>query len=1028
MSATNASLPLRVFVSSTAADLKDHRLKVIQAIQRLGHLPVFMETFGALPGGAVAECRRLVESADVVVVIVAHRYGSVPPGETKSMTWLEVEAARAAGKPVLAFVVAPTAPWPWPKEQDRLVDEPEKAAEIFVAVQALQAFKADLDGDVVSDTFDSSDDLATRVATALSRLNEDRLVACLRETPAETPDAEVVAGYLREVLAETHRIDIRGIASKAGAGGKAVSFPIEAIYTPLRSSYAPGRRGSHGRRGSRGGGDSGPLGDLEAFEGVGAGEGLELRAERVALTELLSREPHLLLVGKPGGGKTTFLRLIACVLAKDAIAADAGAGAARPPQRGLVLGLATDAPPPLPVFVRLAVLSAFMAGEPEGGDPSSARWILRWLEQRFGAAVARAVERRLDAGTAALLLDGLDEVVDERRRERIVGVVGGACARWAENLVVVTSRPHGHADVAALAGVATATVDDFGDDEIRAFLVRWVAGLHPESEDDADVGAAQDAYRALLEQAIIDHRPVRKLARNPVMLTCLSVVHWNEKRLPAGKARLLSAVVRWLIQSRDAVREKRGWTSTFADECFKTLARAMTTGADGKLAVADRAWAADALAGPFRDELGVSAPNEFRRRGLRFLEHEMLDSGVIERIGDGQLRFWHLTFQEHYAGRALAELGDGDEGADQWWPAVRDHLCDPQWFEVLDHFAGELADTGRRRLHLLVDRILTPSNGDLAKEARAVGVLGRLLRILRAYDFEPRPDVRWEPLRRRVEAIFTLEGAAAVPVKTRIVAAEALGQGGDPRLAVPLDQRMAPIPGGEGARLGIHPVTVQEFAKFVEDEGYRKEKLWEPDGWAWAREEGLSAPGSWEAQFEHLNRPVTEVSWYEAAAYCRWLAGLTRERFRLPTEAEWFAAAKNPKGEYPWGKAKPTEEHANFAPEWKANVGAPTPVGLYPRGAGPAGHLDLAGNVWEWCADDVTAEFGEDARNYADSAEKRGDQRMATLWRSHPLRALRGGGWSSPAEGLRSANRNWDPARYRDVDIGFRLALSRASR
>ena len=43
------------------------------------------------------------------------------------------------------------------------------------------------------------------------------------------------------------------------------------------------------------------------------------------------------------------------------------------------------------------------------------------------------------------------------------------------------------------------------------------------------------------------------------------------------------------------------------------------------------------------------------------------------------------------------------------------------------------------------------------------------------------------------------------------------------------------------------------------------------------------------------------------------------------------------------------------------------------------------------------------------------------------LRALRGGGWNNPAENLRSANRNWNPARNRNDDIGFRLALSPAN-
>jgi hypothetical protein len=59
---------------------------------------------------------RMAAEADAVVCIVAHRYGYVPPVELggdgeRSMTWLEVDAAKRAGKPVFAFLVDPKAPW-----------------------------------------------------------------------------------------------------------------------------------------------------------------------------------------------------------------------------------------------------------------------------------------------------------------------------------------------------------------------------------------------------------------------------------------------------------------------------------------------------------------------------------------------------------------------------------------------------------------------------------------------------------------------------------------------------------------------------------------------------------------------------------------------------------------------------------------------------------------------------------------------------------------------------------------------------
>ena len=92
------------------------------------------------------------------------------------------------------------------------------------------------------------------------------------------------------------------------------------------------------------------------------------------------------------------------------------------------------------------------------------------------------------------------------------------------------------------------------------------------------------------------------------------------------------------------------------------------------------------------------------------------------------------------------------------------------------------------------------------------------------------------------------------------------------------------------------------------------------------------------------------MSWYEAAAYCASKDG------RLPTSAEWERAARDGRNkvEYPWGDDEPDETRANFA--YNNSPGAPTPVGLYPAGATPSGIQDMAGNVWEWVADDYDNE------------------------------------------------------------------------
>jgi formylglycine-generating enzyme required for sulfatase activity len=169
-----------------------------------------------------------------------------------------------------------------------------------------------------------------------------------------------------------------------------------------------------------------------------------------------------------------------------------------------------------------------------------------------------------------------------------------------------------------------------------------------------------------------------------------------------------------------------------------------------------------------------------------------------------------------------------------------------------------------------------------------------------------------------------------------------------------------------------------------------------------------ATPFRTQAPFARLDQPVVGVSWFDAVDYCSWLTAELGCRFRLPTEAEWERACRGyADGKvYPWGDDRPTAQLARFnALDGPCAVGRfkPSYFGLY----------DLAGNVWEWCADWYEREYYERApdRNPAGPAEG-------------SYRVLRGGSWADEPKYLTCAYRSWARPAERSPNIGFRCARS----
>jgi len=105
---------------------------------------------------------------------------------------------------------------------------------------------------------------------------------------------------------------------------------------------------------------------------------------------------------------------------------------------------------------------------------------------------------------------------------------------------------------------------------------------------------------------------------------------------------------------------------------------------------------------------------------------------------------------------------------------------------------------------------------ELAEQARCLGLLGAMLRDLQPLGYTT-PDPRYAEVKDAVLGIFDARQADAIPLETRLAAAEVLGQAGDTRLRLPRDpDYWVRVTNFE---IGKYPVTVQEYKLFGDDGG-----------------------------------------------------------------------------------------------------------------------------------------------------------------------------------------------------------------
>lgn len=728
----------------------------------------------------------------------------------------------------------------------------------------------------------------------------------------------------------------------------------------------------------------------------------ERAGKALSLAEVLRLPGHLAVIGDAGSGKTTVLHVLVSLLAAE-----------HPAALDHELAAALPQPRPLPVLLPLRFFehacNAAAAADYARCSADLLRFVDTWFAQWCPEAQLPVgfLEAHIRAGRAWFLLDALDEVADASNREAIRNVIEGLARSLNGARLIVTARIAAYRATSLNQDFTVVTVRDLEPEQRTRLAHTIYRGL---ALPDATARAADLATRLEANAALqaLARTPVMIWTTAVIHALRGELPEGRAALYDAYVDILLKKSferTRYDTAALDALTDGLGWTVfdrrhylTYMAFQTHALLEAQTERRGDTVIVGEDELVDEILKPYFAANLNLT-PRDARRRAQEFVALMVERSGLLYETAGGYRLGDHLTMQEFLAAFYLAE-NYADEDPEGYAAFFRERARRTWWREVVLLAAGYLGQKpgfqGQKFLRRLV-QAGEKSGWGLAqlrvgrKRPDWYGGLAQeFANQLYARLYAAPADA---PAAQRQEAALALGLLHGYPEED---AAPAPGAGvPDPRFFGPLGlPAFAKIPAGtfwmgsteeeaahwiqlEGKdyakdelprhrvtlsayEVAKYPTTNAMFARFIAADGYANPDFWEEaivvgdwkEGQVNTYVEGWqNTPRYWnDSRWNNPAQPVVGVNWYEAVAYCRWLTATLKDgyEYRLPTEAEWERAARGPEGRaYPWGD----EWREGACNSKDVGLEATSPVGLFPAGASFEGIEDLAGNVWEWCAD-----------------------------------------------------------------------------
>lgn len=822
------------------------------------------------------------------------------------------------------------------------------------------------------------------------------------EMGANPASSKLLRTYLARLVTTSNRVPLGQLDLTAvGANDPVPEIQMDQIFVPLDTTQQ------------------------QRAVGPGRKESPDGRVPVPVLTSITSLR-RMVILGDPGSGKTTFVNFLTLCLAHACLDPDQAML-----QRLNVAG--TDGQrastwrfgPLIPIRVDLREFAQDIPADTSTGTCELVwQHVVRQLGRQNLDGLGPLLKEKLCDGKCLVLFDGLDEVSETDKRRLVREAVNDFADTYTEARFIVTCRVLSYTDQAwQLTGFPAVTLAPLSTESIRTFIKNWyqtLAGLNLIEKRHAEIKT---------EELLTASTDLRDLAENPMLLTVMALVHTYKGTLPRERARLYNDCVDLLLWNWQRHKHKGAnlWSLGILEELETREERLV----NGLCAVA---YHAHEQQGAGKGPANISESDVVRilrhyldddwGKAQRFCVYVEKEAGLLigkgeDASGERMYAFPHRGFQEFLAGRHLVADWDFARRI-----AERAELGDV-WHEVALLAVGHLVFNQQEIVPRPLDAInLLCKDALPTTEAgwRSVWWAGEMLHLVGRPAAEQDDHIGRALVPRVIHQLAELIHGGHLTAVERAQAADSLGLLGDPRPGVStVVPDLIRFEGGKvtiGAEkekhtvvlspylLSRYPITNAQYLVFVRDDGYSKQQYWSKRGWEW-----LQGAGSVADRFDTINgidtHPITEITWYEALAYTRWLSTRTGRTVRLPSEAEWeFAASGSERRKYPWGN-RTSDDTTNHR---DTGIGRTTAVGIFPGDRTPEGVCDLGGNVWEWCS--------SLAKNYPyRPADGREDLEAPGS------RMLRGGSYDGIRSEMHGTHRRPVEPHARVSLIGFRIAV-----